>query len=121
MKILVVDDNSDITDLLSKFLRAKGHECVATRDGEEGLLLCLNNEFDAIILDLAMPGFTGKDFLDTLIQEGKVHQQRIIVLTAMPLGSVKIEDRHRGICEVLRKPCRLDVLLKTLTSLKAVP
>src|SRR5437867_5043277 len=117
MKILVVDDNKSVTGLLSKFFKVKGHDCIATNDGKEGLSLCLNSKFDAIILDLAMPEFTGRDFLDSLIQEGKIAEQKIIVLTAMPLGNVKIEDHRHGICEVLPKPCKLDVLMKTLESL----
>ena len=120
MKILVVDDNKSVTGLLSKFFKVKGHDCIATNDGKEGLSLCLNSKFDAIILDLAMPEFTGRDFLDSLIQEGKIAEQKIIVLTALPLGSVEVEDHHHGICEVLPKPCDLGVLMKTLESLIVV-
>jgi DNA-binding response OmpR family regulator len=117
MKILVVDDNNSITELLFQYLKRKGHDCKTTNDGKEGLSLCLSSTFDAIILDLAMPEFTGKDFLDSLIEKGKIAKQKIIVLTAMPLGSVKIDDHRHGVCEVLRKPCNLSVLLKTLESL----
>lgn len=120
MKILVVDDNNEITDLLSKFFKAKGHDCVATSDGNEGLQLCIKNKFDAIILDLAMPEFTGKDFLDELVENGEIYKQKIIVLTAMPLGDVEIEDGHHGVCEVLRKPCKLGDLMNTLESLNVV-
>lgn len=120
MKILVVDDNTDINNLFTKFLKSKGHDCIATMDGEEGLRLCLNNKFDAIILDIAMPGFTGKDFLDALNKAGKIDEQKIIILTALPLGDVRIQDPYRGVCEVLQKPCRLDVLLETITSLNAI-
>jgi DNA-binding response OmpR family regulator len=120
MKILVVDDNTSVTGLLSKFFKTKGHDCITTNNGKDGLSLCLNNKFDAIILDLAMPEFTGADFLDSLIQEGKIEKQKIIVFTAMPLGSVKIEARHHGICGVLPKPCNLGVLMKTLESLSVV-
>jgi DNA-binding response OmpR family regulator len=120
MKILVVDDNNSITELLSKYFKAKGHDCITTNDARDGLSQCIHNKFDAIILDLAMPEFTGADFLDSLVQQGKIREQKIIVLTAMPLGDVKIEDHHSGICEVLPKPCNLDVLLKTLESLHVV-
>ena len=120
MKILVVDDNNSITELLSKFFEAKGHNCIVTNSGKEGLSLCLNSKFDAIILDLAMPEFTGQDFLDSLIREGKIEKQKIIVLTAMPLGNVKIEDHRHGICVVLPKPCNLGLLMKTLESLNVV-
>ena len=120
MKILVVDDNNDINEMFSKFFKSKGHDCITTNNGKEGLVLCQNQKFDAIILDLAMPDFTGKDFLDILVKTGKVEEQKIIVLTAMPLGDVAIKDGFHGICEVLKKPCSLDLLLKTITSINAV-
>ena len=120
MKILVVDDNHSVTQLLSQFFQAKGFDCVTTHSGKKGLELCSSNKFDAIILDLAMPDFTGADFLDSLIQAGKIENQKIIVLTALPLGDVKLGDNHHGICEVLSKPCNLNVLMKTLTSLTAI-
>lgn len=120
MKILVVDDNSSINDALSKYFKKKGHDCITTTDGREGLSLCFNSKFDAIILDLAMPEFTGKDFLDALIQKGKIREQKIIVLTAMSLGDVKIDDHHHGICEVIQKPCKLSLLLKIVESLNVV-
>jgi len=120
MKILVVDDNYSITELLLEYFKKKGHDCITTNDGKEGLSLCLNSKFDAIILDLAMPDFTGMDFLNSLTQKGKIAEQKIIVLTAMPLGEVKIGDRRHGICEVLPKPCNLSVLLKTLESFNVV-
>src|SRR5713226_5724918 len=117
MKILVVDDNNSITELLSQYFKRKGHDCIATNSGKEGLSLCLNSKFDAVVLDLAMPEFTGKDFLDSLIRDGKIKDQKIIVLTSMPLGDVTIEDHHHGICEVVSKPCDLAFLLKTIESL----
>lgn len=120
MKILVVDDNNSITEMLSQYFKKKGHICVTTNNGKEGLSLCLNGKFDAVILDLAMPDFTGKDFLDSLIQNGKIVEQKIIVLTALPLGDVKIDNQRHGICEVLSKPCNLSALLKKLESLNAV-
>ena len=120
MKILVIDDNNDINYMFSKFFNSKGHDCMATKDGKEGLMLCQNHKFDAIILDLAMPDFTGKDFLDMLIKTGKVDHQKIIILTAMPLGDITIKDGYHGICEVLKKPCSLDHLLKTITSINTV-
>jgi len=120
MKILVVDDNNNITEMLSQYFKKKGHVCITTNDGREGLSLCLNGKFDAVILDLAMPDFTGKDFLDSLIQNGKISEQKIIVLTALPLGDVRIGDQRHGICEVMSKPCSLSVLSKKLESLTAV-
>jgi DNA-binding response OmpR family regulator len=120
MKILVVDDNNSITELLSQFFKLRGHDCIVTNSAKDGLWLCLNSKFDAVVLDLAMPEFTGKDFIDSLVQRGKIRDQRIIVMTAMPLGNVVIEGAHRGICEVIRKPFKLDDLMKTLESINVI-
>ncbi|HET6458183.1 MAG TPA: response regulator [Nitrosopumilaceae archaeon] len=120
MKILVVDDNNSITELLSQYFKLRGHDCIVTNSGKEGLWLCLNRKFDAILLDLAMPEFTGKDFLDSLIQDGKIEMQKIIVLTAMPLGDITIEGTSHGICKVVQKPFKLDALMKTIESLNIV-
>jgi len=120
MKILVVDDNNSITELLSQYFKLRGHDCTVTNSGKDGLWLCLNHKFDAIVLDLAMPEFTGKDFLDSLIQNEKIETQKIIVLTAMPLGDVVIKGARHGICKVVQKPFKLDVLMKTLESLNIV-
>ncbi len=120
MKILVIDDNKSITKLISKFFKMKGHECIATNDGKEGLSLCLNDKFDGIILDLAMPEFTGEDFLESLRKQGQIDRQKIIVLTALPLGNIKIEDKRHGICEVVQKPANLGSLMKSFESINAV-
>jgi len=120
MKILVVDDNISITGMLSKFFIMKGHDCIIANTGKKGLSLCHNNKFDAIVLDLAMPRFTGRDFVDSLVQDGKIDKQKIIILTALPLGNVAIGKDHNGICEVLQKPCKLDFLMKTIESLNVV-
>ena len=120
MKILVVDDNNSITELLSQFFKLRGHDCIVTNSAKEGLWLCLNTTFDAVVLDLAMPEFTGKDFLDSLIQRGKIGEQKIVVITAMPLGSIILEGFHRGICEVIRKPFKLEHLMRTLESINVI-
>ncbi len=120
MKILLVDDNNSITDLLSKFFKMKGHECTATNSGKEGLSLCINKKFDVIILDLSMPEFTGKDFMESIVHEGKIDEQKIIIFTSMPLGGIDIGKNNSGICAVLQKPVSLDTILKTVESVYAV-
>lgn len=115
MKILVVDDNENITKLLEKFLRLKGHSCTVVHDGKTALSILAVNEFDSIILDLAMPNFTGIDFLEVLCKNEKIQQQKIIVLTASNI--TENEEKHlieKGIKAVLRKPMKLDTLMQLL-------
>ena len=61
MKVIIVDDNQDITGLLSKFLKAKGFENVVTNNPKEGLERIKGEKYDVVLLDIAMPDFSGYD------------------------------------------------------------
>ena len=66
MKLCIVDDNTSITNMFSKLAKIKGHDCVIANDGRTGLSLLENRTFDAIVLDLAMPEFSGFDVVNSL-------------------------------------------------------
>ena len=112
MKILIVDDNKDITKMFSKYMTIKGHSCSVANDGRSGLNLIENQTFDAIILDLAMPEFSGSDIIDALCKSGKIKNLNIVTLTA---SSISYDDesmmKSKGVHSCLKKPIDPDVLL----------
>lgn len=112
MKILIIDDNKDITKMFSKYMTIKGHLCSVVNDGRSGLDLIENKTFDVIILDLAMPDFSGSDIIDALYKSGKIKNQNIVTLTA---SSISDEDesnmKSKGVSLCLKKPIDPDVLL----------
>ena len=55
MRILIVEDEIHVADFLDRGLRAEGHFCIVAANGEEGLALALEGEFDLILLDLVLP------------------------------------------------------------------
>lgn len=115
MKILLVDDNKSITKVISQYLTVQGHQCSVSNDGKNGLNLIQSEKFDVIVLDLAMPGFTGFDMLDSLEAKGLLKSLKIIILTAAELSENQIESMiKRGVKKVLKKPIPLDVLEKNL-------
>lgn len=115
MKILLVDDNKSITKVISQYLTVQGHQCSISNDGKNGLNLIQSEKFDVIVLDLAMPGFTGFDMLDSLEAKGLLKSLKIIILTAAELSENQIESMiKRGVKKVLKKPIPLDVLEKNL-------
>jgi CheY-like chemotaxis protein len=63
LKILIVDDEPEILDLLSTFLGAKGCTVVACEDGERGLDALRDQDFDLVLSDIAMAGMNGFEFL----------------------------------------------------------
>ncbi|MEJ2261727.1 MAG: response regulator, partial [Nitrosopumilaceae archaeon] len=90
MKVLVVDDNQDITDLLSKFLQSKGFEITVENDPLEALDLIKNQKYDAVLLDMSMPEFSGIDIIDTLDREKILKDQKIIIFSAITFTSSQI-------------------------------
>ncbi len=115
MKILLIDDNQEITDPLSKFLIVKGHDCTVLNDGKNGLTLLEGNKFDVVILDLAMPKFSGYDVIDSLEKSGKLKEQKIIVFSAVSLGNDEIRElEKRGVYACIKKPIKLPPLLKMI-------
>jgi two-component system OmpR family response regulator len=112
MKILIVDDNKDITKMLSKYMTIKGHSCHVANDGQSGLNLIENQKFDVILLDIAMPKFSGSDVIDELCKSGKIKNQNIVTLTASTLsGEVELTLKSKGVHSCLKKPIDPDVLL----------
>ena len=116
MKILLIDDNERITKMLSTFLRLNGHECIVTNEGKTGMEFINGQKFDVILLDLAIPQFSGYDIIDALEKEGKLREYNIIVFTASSISKEKLDDLvTRGIKSYILKPTDLDELLEKIT------
>ena len=117
MKVLIVDDNQDITDLLSKFLKSKGVENTVANDPYEGLDLIKNEKYDVILLDMSMPEFSGIDIIDTLDREKILQEQKIIIFSAISLTSSQVRGllQRKGVHDCLKKPIQLDKLLTAIT------
>ncbi len=115
MQILLIDDNHDNTQMLSTYMKIKGHDCTVSNDGRNGVTLMLEKKFDAVILDLAMPEYTGFDVIDKLEKAGRLKDQKRILLTASSVKENDIESLlKKGVHSCLRKPVKLEVLLKTM-------
>ena len=117
MKVLLIEDNANISDMMSQYLTLKGYECTIAHNGRDGLIQILGKKHDIVLLDLAMPEFSGYDIIDSLEKKGKLKEQKIIILTAFSLTEKDAKDlMHRGIRACLKKPVQLSELLKAIQS-----
>ena len=111
MKLLVVDDSKDITDVLMVYCESKGVECTVVNAGIDGLeIIRNNNNFDLILLDLAMPAFSGLDVIKSLKNENLLERRNIVVFTASSDPKVFGETERSGVKAVFKKPFSLDDL-----------
>ena len=111
MKILVIEDNVEIFEALSVFCGArKDIECEAVNTGQEGLDMIRAQNFDLILLDLAMPEFSGMDVLLSLKLDGLIKSRNIVIFTASSNQDILHELRDIGVKEIFKKPFSLDQL-----------
>ena len=115
MRILVVEDNVEISQASSFFCgERKDIECEVINTGQEGLDRIQAENFDLILLDLAMPDFSGKDVITSLKQDGLIESRNIVIFTASSDQNVLKEMRNSGIKEIFKKPFSLDDLIKLI-------
>ncbi|GBL40720.1 hypothetical protein LBMAG54_05340 [Nitrosopumilaceae archaeon] len=119
MKILLIDDNEDISTAFSKYFIYRGHECSVSNDGQNGLSMIENNSYDAIIMDLTMPDFSGPDIVESLYNRNLMNNKLIVALTASSISDDEKNDlKKRGIHSILKKPIDPDELLDYLSKIK---
>ena len=99
--ILVVDDDREIRDLLSKFLERQGMRVSAARDAREARKLWPLGRYHLVVLDLMMPGESGLDFARWLRTQGEVP---IVMLTAMGEETDRIVGLELGADDYVAKP-----------------
>ncbi|PSQ97114.1 MAG: DNA-binding response regulator [Bacteroidetes bacterium SW_9_63_38] len=100
--ILLVEDDSDIADLLELHLTDEGHEVDAVDDGDEGLERALAENYDLIVLDIMLPGTDGFDICRRLRQE-KCHTP-ILMITAKTEEVDKVLGLELGADDYITKP-----------------
>ncbi|MCG8430719.1 MAG: response regulator [Candidatus Omnitrophica bacterium] len=114
-KILVVDDELDIRELLAQGIKRAGYETEIAGDGEAALSLCERQQFDLILIDIAMPGMDGYETCRRLRKEEKTRTLPVIFLTGKELSPQGIQERFQelGASGYLQKPSSMsDVLAK---------
>ena len=118
MSILVVDDNKDITFLLSTYLKAKGFDITVTNDPIDGLERIKEGEHEVVLLDISMPEFSGIDIIRTLEREKILKNQKILIFSAVAFTTSQINDllKKEGIHGCLKIPLQLNQLLTAITS-----
>ncbi len=118
MRILAIDDNRTITNMIREYLNSRGHDCVTSNDGREGLAMILEQRFDAILLDLAMPKFSGYDIIESLIQTGKIKENNILVFSAGDIVEVELKKlQDNGVNCSIHKTTDMLALEKTIQNM----
>ena len=91
----------------------KDIDCKVINSGHEGLERIRNEKFDLILLDLAMPEFSGKDVIQSITKDQLV-QKNIVIFTASSDAAVLEQMKNSGVKEIFKKPFSLEQLTKLI-------
>jgi DNA-binding response OmpR family regulator len=116
MKVLVVEDERRMVELLRKGLEEEGHTVVCATDGIEGLRLCRNHEYDVIVLDVMMPKLDGYALVEKLRAE-KIATP-VLMLTAKDDVPNIVRGLDLGADDYMTKPFSFQELLARLRAIK---
>ncbi|MBF0566775.1 MAG: response regulator [Nitrospirae bacterium] len=110
-KVIVVDDEKDIVELLAYNLKKEGFEVDYSYDGEDGLKKIKAGRFDLIVLDLMLPGIQGMDLCRRLKSSEETADIPIIMLTAKTEELDKVLGLEMGADDYITKPFSVRELL----------
>lgn len=112
MNVLVVEDDRVIGKSLSKGLSEAGHNCVWVKTGQQGLEKGLSQRFDAIVLDLLLPGVPGLEVLRQIRAAGV--RTPVLLLTALGAVDDRVNGLKSGADDYLAKPFAFPELMARL-------
>jgi DNA-binding response OmpR family regulator len=116
MHLLLIEDHKDIAENIAEFFEARGNTVDYAADGNSGLRLALADTYDAVVLDLGLPGMDGLAVCKHLREQARMRIP-ILMLTARDMLANKVEGFEAGADDYLVKPfslVELDMRLKAL-------
>lgn len=116
-KILIIEDDTNINNMISEYLTGNGYLCTQAFSGSEGALRFSMEQFDLILLDLMLPGMTGEELIKSFA--GKLP---VIVLSAKNELDSKVELLSAGANDYICKPFDLkELLVRIQVQLRTLP
>lgn len=115
MKILIVDDEQTQREMLQGFLHHQGYKVITAASGDEAINCCARFPIDLVLLDQCMPGLSGVQVLEQLMQANP--QLKIIMITAYGSIDTAVNVMKLGACDFIEKPIDLTALAEKIDQL----
>lgn len=111
-RVLLVDDEEDFVAVLAERLSGRGLEVDTATNGEAALEKAAGHAYDAVVLDMAMPGLDGIETLKGL--KRLTPDQQVIMLTGRATVSQAVEAMKAGALDLVEKPAEMDELVSLI-------
>jgi len=111
-KIMIIEDEEAVRDLLSKILKRGGHEVEVVSDGSQGIEMFEKKEFDLVFTDLGLPGMSGWQVAEKI--KGINGRVPVVLITGWEIKERETETRDDWVDLIMHKPFEMDQVLNTV-------
>jgi CheY-like chemotaxis protein len=116
IKVLCIDDEPEITEVLKEYFSNRGHQCFTENSAKEGLIKAKSALPDAIIVDVVMPEMNGLEVCSMLKKDKETRNIPVILLSGKA-GDYTIDEIYQSGCELLvKKPFSCERLIEIVKS-----
>ena len=119
-RILIVDDDADLADLIQTKLSSESHQVFTINSGEGAFEMAKQVRPDIIVLDIMLPGVTGYQICRRLRKDPELYGVGILILTALGEEPEVLHGLEQGADDFLAKPFKLDTLIEKIDGLKVL-
>ncbi len=116
-RLLIVDDDSDFAVSLAEFLELCDHQVDITFTGKDGVEAAKKNYYDAVLMDISLPGLNGIESLRQIRQANPA--VRCFLMTGFSADHIAKQGIEAGAVEILTKPIELEDILRRLSDIRA--
>lgn len=120
-RLLIVDDEESIRELIKEVLSGQGHEFELAADGAAALEALARSEFDLAIVDRKMPGMDGLALVAAIRGAPKTQSLKVLMCTGASAGADQDRARAAGADGCIEKPLRFSALLRQVAQALATP
>ena len=120
-KILVIDDDASIANLLDFTLSAKGYDVRTAHDTLSGLGMALSDPPNLILLDYALPGRDGLEFLRDMRSYADLQDTLVIMITGRGNRELVLETRQYRVADFIAKPFEVELLVERVSQRVPIP
>ncbi|MCS3469369.1 twitching motility response regulator PilH [Pseudomonas sp. Pseusp122] len=118
-RILIVDDSPTEMYKLTGMLERNGHEVLKAENGADGVALARQENPDAVLMDIVMPGLNGFQATRQLTKDPATAGIPVIMITTKDQETDKVWGKRQGARDYLTKPVTEDLLIQTLNAVLA--
>jgi CheY-like chemotaxis protein len=115
-RILIVDDNTELVETFKDIFELKNFKVAFAKNGIEAIERAREAKFDAVLLDLVMPGMDGAETMKAIKQFAP--ETRFVVVTAYENSPIAAEAQREGALRIFQKPLVIEELVNYLTKLR---